>query len=149
MMKLHSLGEKEASPRQPRGYWYELAPGPDDGRYWSPDGAFFWMDEWEYVGEPIIGERLPGYDRHVRVTWGRDAFGPVLGYVDDVVTRLRTSDEPEVVHVLLPEICTRLRWEVVRGFPAKAVELADDLEGFALWVKQALRRWHSVTFVGL
>lgn len=148
MLTLFTLAEKLAS-HVPAGHWYELAPGPDDGQHWAPDGAFIRMDEWEWIVEPLLGDRLRGYDRHGRTNADAATWAPVLAYLGDVAHRLRTADEPAMLHVLLPELDGRLRGELVRGFPSRPIELASGLDDLAGWIAGALKRWHSVTIIGL
>ena len=149
MLTLHTLEQKQASKHGHRGTWYELAPGPDDEKRGASDGVFLWIDEWECVGEQLIGERLPGYGRHEQFNCPAAVWPPLLDYLRDVSNRLRTADEPAMFHALLPELTSALRWELSRGFPEKPRGLADDLDAFTEWVKSALKRWHSITFKGL
>ena len=149
MMKLHTHQEISVNGRIHDSNLYELAPGPDDGRNWAPDGAFFLMNEWERIAEPLVGDRIAGYDRYGRTHADEAVWRFVLAYLDDLSMRLRTADEPAMVHVLTPELDSSLRWELSRGFPTKPIELAEDLETIAKWIRDSLRRWHSVTVIGL
>lgn len=148
MLKLCSLAEVDAS-NWPRGHWYELAPGPDDGKHWAPDGAFVRMDEWERMLEPLIEGRVPDYDRYGRTQADAAAWAPALAYLRDVAARLRSADETAMLHVLLPELDTRLREELARGFPSRPAELAAGLDAFTEWIGGTLKRWQSLTIIGL
>ncbi|MBN8506910.1 MAG: hypothetical protein J0L58_20785 [Burkholderiales bacterium] len=149
MLTLHTLEQRQASQHQRGSTWYELVPGPDDGKWGASDGAFFWIDEWENVGEQLIGERLPGYSRYEQFNCPAPVWPSLLDYLQDVSIRLRKADEPAMVHVLLPELTGWLRWELSKGFPEKPRELANDLDAITEWVRCALKRWHSITFKGL
>ncbi|MFG6467516.1 hypothetical protein [Roseateles sp. BYS87W] len=148
MLKLCSLAEVDAS-NWPRGHWYELAPGPDDGKHWAPDGTFVRMDEWERMLEPLIEGRVPDYDRYRRTHADASAWEPFLDYLAEVAQRLREADEAPMLHVLLPELPVALRWELARGFPTLPAELAADLDAVSDWVTAALRHWKSITIIGL
>lgn len=148
MLKLCTLAEVDAT-NWPRGHWYELAPGPDDGKHWAPDGAFIRMDEWERVLEPLIEGRVPDYDRYGRTHADAAEWVPALAYLRDVAARLRSADEPAMLHVLLPELDRRLRDDLASGFPSRPVDLAAGLDAFSEWIAGTLRRWHSLTVIGL
>jgi len=147
MLKLHTLAESKAADKG--SLWYELSPGPDDQRSGAADGVFFWFDEWEVIGEPLIGNRLPGYDRHDRINVAEEDWQLVMAYLTDVAERLREADEPAMVHVLLPELPDKLRWTLSRQWPDGPQELANDIGAIVNWLREALRRWHSVTVIGL
>lgn len=148
MLKLWTLAEAMASDL-PRGHWYELAPGPDDVNSVAADGVRFRMAEWEGVLEPLVEARIPGYNRHDRTHADASVWEPFGDYLAEVAQRLRDADEPAMLHVLLPELPAALRWELVRGFPTLPAELAADLEAVIEWITTALRRWQSITIIGL
>lgn len=148
-LDLHDQNAKESSPKGSSGKWYELAPGPDDGRHWARDGAFFWIDEWEGVAEPIFADRLLGYDRHGRVNLDAEAFKGALDYLDEVCCRLAKADEPSMLFVVAPELPKVLLHDLQRGFPGKRDDLMSDLKALAAWCRAALRRWGSITVIGL
>ena len=149
MLKLHTLTEKRASSDRSPGRWFELSPGPDDGKCWAPDGAFFWTDEWLEVAEPIIIDRLPGYDRYGRATVSADDWAFALSYVKDLCSRLKEVDEPSMVHVAASELPASLRHRLDREFPNSCSGLAEDLEVVSKWCHAALKRWHCITVIGL
>ncbi len=149
MLTLFTLESKNAIQGRAAGTWYELAPGPDDGKSWHSDSAYYWFDDWESVAEPILADRLLAYERHGRACVEADDWAAPLSYVDDLCRRFRQADEPALVHVVAPELPLGLLQEIELGFPVRRDELVRELESLASWCRTALVRWRCITVIGL
>lgn len=149
MLTMYSLQDKETIRDRPVGTWIELAPGPDDGKYWSVDSVYFWIDEWEEIAEPLLAIRLPGYDFYDRACIPTEGWQVALSYLSQLATRLDDVDEPAMVHIAASELPVDLRRRLERGFPDAVGRLAADLREIVAWCSATLRRWHAITVIGL
>ena len=149
MLHLYTRGELFAAHGGRTGLYFELSPGPDANWSGGDDSACFYGDDWDCVAEPILADKLPGYDRCGRVCVGEESWIQPLDYIDDLCSRLKRADLPALLYVEASDLPLSLVRHMEQQHPARRDELVSDLETLVAWCRVALRRWHAITIIGL
>lgn len=128
---------------------FKLLPGPMTRNHQDADALYILEDDWHMFIDSMATYALKGYDPWGWSTHGENEVMTLIWLLESMRRRLKKIHSASDIPSEMPELSDQAAWKLSQSFPQHHFEVVWSLKELVHWLRTAIKRWKSVTVVGM